>query len=587
MSDTHRSLHIVMLAAENDALPGGKVGGIGDVVRDIPGALAALGCRVTVVLPSYGVFQTLPDAEYRCDVFASFRGRQERLELHAFPEDAFPRREPGRGKRADRSDGKPSTQGGSVQQLILHHPLFAAGGKGRIYCNDTPDQPFATDASKFALFSRAAMSAIANGSINGVDVLHLHDWHAALAVVLQKYDSSLHGIRDIPTVFSIHNLALQGVRPFAMHPSSFEAWFPHLWYEHAVLADPRWPDCVNPVAAAIRLADRVHAVSPTYAAEILLPNDPARGFHGGEGLEGDLANAAAENRLVGIINGIAYDSPPTADTSSTSRRKARRRGRASGSAAAPGNGVPPTRTSVTTRKRLPWPQFMHGLADAMLAPMCRQGDTIRGVDYLAHQRLLSLARGQRPRHVLTSVGRLTDQKFALMLTPLDDGSVPLARLSAQLGNDGLCLILGSGDEQLERQTASIAARHDNIVFISLYADAIAELLFTEGDLFLMPSSFEPCGISQMLAMRAGQPCLVHDVGGLHDTIDDGVDGFAFRGDSIQAQSTAMLARLDDILDLRRSRAAEYRRIVDAARRRRFTWRDSAARYIKELYKSDE
>src|SRR5205809_7894447 len=72
------------------------------------------------------------------------------------------------------------------------------------------------------------------------------------------------------------------------------------------LLDPRWPSCINPLAAAIRLVDRVHVVSPTYAREVVLPNDPAHAFHGGEGLEKELYRAQEEGRLVGSLNAIVY-----------------------------------------------------------------------------------------------------------------------------------------------------------------------------------------------------------------------------------------------------------------------------------------
>ena len=67
------------------------------------------------------------------------------------------------------------------------------------------------------------------------------------------------------TVFTIHNLALQGTRPFAGNDSSWQAWFPWLRAPRRQLADPVYADCVNPMAIGIRLADMVNTVSPTYA----------------------------------------------------------------------------------------------------------------------------------------------------------------------------------------------------------------------------------------------------------------------------------------------------------------------------------
>ncbi|WP_352244219.1 glycosyltransferase, partial [Psychrobacter sp. GW208-MNA-CIBAN-0184] len=80
-------------------------------------------------------------------------------------------------------------------------------------------------------------------------------------------------------------------------------------------------------------------------------------------------------------------------------------------------------------------------------------------------------------------------------------------------HNGRLIILGSGDKELESIFTKAMARNSNLLFLKGYGQGVGDLMYQLGDLFLMPSSFEPCGISQMLAMRAGQPCLVHSVGG--------------------------------------------------------------------------
>lgn len=514
--------HICMLAAENDVIPGGKVGGIGDVVRDIPKALARQGATVTVIVPAYGAFHRLPGATPLGVCTVLFRGRTERIEVY----ELFAGRDPG------------------VRYLVIHHPLLSVGGLGRIYCDDDADQPFATDANKFALFCAASLSAIQEGLVGTVDILHLHDWHTGLVAALLKYDPTYEMLKPLKVVFSIHNLALQGIRPFAENPSSLQAWFPHLQYDASMLADPRWPQCVNPVVTAIRLADVVHTVSPTYAREIVLSNDYTRGFHGGEGLEVDLQRVASRGRLVGIINGIDYDTPAV--------------------------------------KRLDWSGFIHTAADELLRLIARKPE-LRTLDYVAHQRLLRWASQTRPAHIITGVGRLTDQKMALLLQPLADGRIPLDIMLDSMKGRGLLLLLGSGDAALEQQCRSIAARHTHFVFLNQYSETLSNLLFSNGDLFLMPSSFEPCGISQMLAMRQGQPCLAHAVGGLCDTIQDKVDGFLFSGDSLETQSTALLKRLDSVLSMREKKPDTFCEIAAQARLQRFEWHNSATRYLSELY----
>ena len=74
-------MHVLMVAAENDALPGGKVGGIGDVIRELPAALSGLGCSVTVVTPAYGRLDDLPKTQRIAQLDLTFRGAHARAEL--------------------------------------------------------------------------------------------------------------------------------------------------------------------------------------------------------------------------------------------------------------------------------------------------------------------------------------------------------------------------------------------------------------------------------------------------------------------------------------------------------------------------
>ena len=516
-------LHICMLAAENDTIPGAKVGGIADVMRDIPTALARLDARVTTLMPAYGTLHRLPGARHHSSVSVSFRGRTELVEVH----ELFSGKDTG------------------ITHFVLHHPLFAACGPGEVYCDDGSDQPFATDATKFALFGLAAVSAVRDDHIGKVDHLHCHDWHAAFALILRAYAPGFDVLQAIPATFSIHNLALQGIRPFVGNASALGTWYPGLPIERDAVADPRWPDCVNPMAAGIRLADHVHTVSPTYAEEIVRPNDAARGFHGGEGLEADLQQAADDGRLVGIINGIDYDQPAPAASD--------------------------------------WPAMM-GLISRSVAQWMGRHESMRAVDFLAHRNSVVWQARERPRHVLTSVGRLTEQKMALLMLPVDDGRTALEMLLERLGEYGVFILLGTGDRALEARCRQIASRHVNLLFLNGYSQALGDALFSNGDLFVMPSSFEPCGISQMLAMRQGQPCLVHAVGGLRDTVDDNVDGFHFRGSSMPGQARHLLERADEILTMREQDAPAFDAIASAASQRRFAWDASAERYLSELYR---
>ena len=143
-------------------------------------------------------------------------------------------------------------------------------------------------------------------------------------------------------------------------------------------------------------------------------------------------------------------------------------------------------------------------------------------------------------------------------------------------------MVGSGDEDYEHFFTTVMARCDNFLFLRGFSEALAGALYRAGDLFMMPSSFEPCGISQMLAMRAGTPCVVHHVGGLRDTVQHGVNGFAFTGNTAEEQAQHML-------DVTRQacatviRPAQWQSICRAAQASRFSWDVAVRRYIDELY----
>ena len=518
------AMQILMVAAENDALPGGKVGGEGDVVRDVPLALADEGCQVTVVVPSYGFLHNLPNKTGPIEVPFPFAGRPERAWLHEVTgRQPHPR----------------------VRQYVLHHDQFLLldprTQKPRIFWDDPPQAPFATDATKFARFCAGVAAAIEDGKLGPLQCLHLHDWHTAPLLILRRYDPRFAKLSTLRTVFTIHNLAFQVIRPFHGHESSLAAWFPGLRCEPSRLVDPRYGDCINLMAAGIRLADKIHVVSQPYAEEILQPATKDNPYLGGAGLEADLQQA--KPRLVGILNGCEY--PATQD--------------------------------LTFQK----------LIETLRLIVAGWRDKEPASDYhrLAAERLAKLqAVGRRPRIVLTCVTRVTEQKVLLMVTPGQRAQqLPLARILADLGDDGVLLLLGSGDPALERQLLQLSGAFPNFVFLKGYSDVGALLLYGAGNLFLMPSTFEPCGISQMLAMREGQPCVVNQVGGLKETVQDGGNGFSFTGASLAEQADNFAAKTSAALAMFKSDPARYQQICDAARATRFRWRDSAKKYLAQLY----
>jgi starch synthase len=500
-----------LLAAENGAFPGGKVGGVGDVIRDLPVALAAANLEVRVITPSYGMFHKLQGTMLYRRLRVEFAGKRFIVKVFKVPVEDHP-----------------------VAYFVIEHPLLTPCGPGHIYVADADDSPYAVDSSKFAFFN-AVVATWVNVSKSPPHVLHLNDWHTGLIPALKVLGSPDVPLSKIQTVFTIHNLAYQGIRPLMGDESSLESWFPRLLPHADRLKDPRYDDCVNFMAAAIRLADGISTVSPTYAKEILKPMDPATGFSGGEGLEEDLNEADAQGRLVGILNGCAYLEETT---------------------------VKPN-----------WDQLLGQIG---------KHKAIIHANRPAREWLDNHWR-KPPRHLLLSIGRVVAQKVPLFLEPVTGYDTALEAILAEVGPDALFVMLGSGERTLEERFVSIALANENFLYLRGYAEALSEKLYAAGDLFLMPSSFEPCGISQMLAMRAGQPCVVHGVGGLKDTVEDGVTGFTFDGDTPREQAEKFVIAVQTALYIKQHDPGQWTDIRENAARRRFTWDEAAISYKKDLY----
>jgi starch synthase len=518
-------MKILMAAAENDALPRGKVGGIGDVVRDIPLALAKVGQQVDVVMPGYGSFSKLPGAKHVTSLQVMFGGQSQSIDIYSISFE-------------DSSE--------NVTQWVIEHPLFAIGGAGKIYCDDPDNRPFASDATKFALFSAAVAKAIISGVFGEIDVLHLHDWHTAMVLVLRAYDPEYQQLKAIKTVYTIHNLALQGIRPIEGDESSLKAWFPSLPFDYDQISDPRYHNCINPMRSGINLSDKVHAVSSTYAKEILSPSHVEQGQYGGEGLENDLRNANNTGRLHGILNGCEY--PDKVDV----------------------------RLTLKALMKLSEKEVIKWIADKPLI------DNAHLISITRLKQLTDKKHKKQPL-VLTSVGRITDQKVRLFQQKMPNGQTAIEHLLSILSDNGVFILLGSGDKKLEGFLTDIASKNANFIFLKGYSEALSESMYSSGDLFLMPSSFEPCGISQMLSMRAGQPCLAHSVGGLADTIIDNENGFTFNGDNPLKQAENMLSCFQSVLDIKQNNKNKRDTISTNALKARFLWSDVAHDYIKNLY----
>lgn len=470
---------VVHLTAEY--WPYAQTGGLAEAVRGLAVHQASEGMHVTVVLPLYRRVRDGPVA-----LEPAGPPRHPKAERKEAP------------VRLWRAVGEHVEPGPEVL-FVEHEPSFDRPGLYGEAGGDYPD-----NARRFALFGRAAVDLLpsrtqAGGTAPGTRrVLHVHDWHAAPAL--------LHLAADAPRmardawVLTVHNAGFQGRFPLGLADEIGLPTDPDL---HAAL---EWAGEMNFLKAGLALADMVTTVSPTHAREL-------RTIEGGFGLDPMFRELG--ERLVGILNGIdtalwdpaedpyvptpyAYDA---GDLSGKRRAKARLQ-EASG---------------LEVRPDLP----MFGMA----ARLARQ----KGIDLLLEGRSLSRA----------------DAQF---------------------------ICLGSGDAWYEERLRPLA-REGRVVIDTRFSERKEHELMAAADALLMPSLYEPCGLTQMRAQRYGAPPVARRVGGLADTIEDGVTGFlfdAFSGDGLDDAIGRAIAAYAD--------PTGWQRMVQAAMDRDFGWSGPAAGY---------
>ncbi|MFS4417011.1 glycogen synthase [Maribacter sp. 2307ULW6-5] len=507
--------NFLFVAAENDAIPNCKAGGMGDVVRDVPREISNRGDRAHVVVPSYGRLHQ--NGTFKRQLTFPLRGTTYVAELYEVP-----------GKKEDKN----------IVHYVVHHPEIEAGGIAHIY-HDDPEEPFFTDAIKYFIFCAAVAEAIKMGAFGTLSIVHMHDWHASTVLFLKTYHPRYKELNKIRHVYSIHNLAIQGIRPFYDNHASLHNWFPEVPLDHGALKDPRYQDCVNLMAVGIRLADAVHTVSPSYKEDVLKPSRPPE-FIGGEGLEKDLQKADDEGRLFGILNASNYGNTRKAEKGLLYRN--------------------------TVKAIFQWLQDESKKYKA---------------DFLAHtgEKIMQYV-GNRPQFIVSSVARLTEQKFYFLRRSPEVFATILQKLEEV---NGIFMLLGTGDPGYEDHFREMSHKYRNFIFTNGQSEDLIDSIYLETDLYFMPSLFEPCGISQMLAMRNGNPCLVHHTGGLKDTVEHLKTGFVFDGDTYDEKMGNMVAALDLALDIWQNNKAQWNTIKANAKKARFTWEKSVNAYYKSLY----
>ncbi len=406
-----------VLSVASEAYPRVKTGGLADVGGALPAALAPHGIETTTLLPGYpAVLNTLGRARV----------------VHRWPALL--------GTPARLLAGKL----GEHPLLVLEAPeLFSRDGGPY---QQPSGREWDDNWRRFAALARAGAD-LASGAVaeRGYDVLHAHDWQAALAPAYLRYAPGPGPVAK--SVVTIHNIAFQGRYDAAIFPA---LGLP----DHAFAIDGvEYYGGVGLLKSGLESADAITTVSPTYAQEI-------HGAEFGMGLEGLIA--ARGDRVTGIVNGID-----------------------------------PAVWHPATDPALPAPYTIKSLAR-------------RALNKRALEKTFGLDRDDGP--LFCVVSRLTWQKGMDVLAECIDAIVDMgARL----------VVLGSGDLALEQAFYLAGERHPGRVGTRIgYDEPLSHLIQGGSDAILIPSRFEPCGLTQLYGLAYGCVPIVARTGGLADTIID-------------------------------------------------------------------
>lgn len=474
--------NILSVAAE--AVPLIKTGGLADVVGALPAALAPHGVRLTTFLPGYPAVMA-----------ALGKGR----ELH----------------RYDNLLGQPARlvagKLGESPLVVLDAPGFFARDGGPY--GDAAGRDWDDNWRRFAAFGRAAAD-LAGGQVKGrrYDLVHAHDWQAAMTLAYLRY-APFKDAAPLPSVMTIHNMAFQG-------------YFPAAVFKDLALPRSAWSidgvesyGGVGFLKAGMELAGAITTVSPTYAREI-------RDAEFGMGLEGIVQSRG--DRVHGIVNGIdTHEWNPATDPR-----------------------IPSKFTSRTLARKQ------------------------------ANKRALEAEFGLEPGEgpLFIVVSRLTWQKGMDVLVEV---------LDHLAGIGGRLALLGSGDSAIVAGLQAGAARHPGRIAVRIgYDEGLSHRMQAGGDAILIPSRFEPCGLTQMYGLAYGCVPVVARTGGLADTVIDAnlaalqagvATGIQFTG----VNYSALRAALDRTLHLWRSRT-DWQQVQRNGMKADFSWAQSGKAYA-DLY----
>ncbi len=483
--------HLRVLFVSAEVTPFARTGGLGDVIGALPPVLAKYGCDVRIVMPLYQSVraQSFPLKLVIEDLSVPlvFGDRSVRVWQGALPQ----------------KDGAEIVPVYFIEQ----EEYF---GRPGLYGDASVE--YGDNAFRFIFFCRAVLALM--GRLEWFpQIIHCHDWHTGLVPAYLRFLPGLDSrLTTAATIFTIHNLAYQGVFPESVFRMT--GLPPQLFQPVGV----EFYGQMNFMKSGLYYADALTTVSPTYAEEICTAEF-------GYGLDGVLRER--REVLVGILNGVDYIAwNPTSDAALVAQFSA--------------DDVTGKRACKTALLR------MFGLVEDPEIPL------------------------------LGMVTRLAEQKGVDLVTGALEG---MFALNADV------VIFGSGERRYEGLLVALARQYPNRLGVRLgFSDVLSHQIQAGIDCLLMPSRFEPCGLTQMYAMRYGAIPVVRATGGLRDTVSPfdpttrhGA-GFVFREPTAAALLGAVQAAVSVFAD-----KAAWRQLQHNAMTQDFSWDASARQYI-QLYR---
>ena len=474
-------MRVLHVAAE--IFPLVKTGGLADVLGALPQALIGQGAEVRLLLPGLpAIADAVLHQKHIREIGPCFGAARITLRLGQMPYSQVP-------------------------VYVIDAPLLYCRPGSPYQASDGSEWP--DNAQRFALLGWVG-AHLASGELDPAwqpEVLHAHDWHAAMACAYV----AAHPPATVATVFTVHNLAYQGLFP--------SADFALLGLSSRFMASTgvEYHQQVSFMKAGLKFADRITTVSPTYAREIAT-------HEFGFGLDGVIRGRGGD--VSGVLNGVdAAVWDPATDAAIA----------AGYSAAQPGGKA---RCKLALQTEL-------GLVPRADAPLF-------GV-----------------------VSRLTSQKGLDLV---------LGALPGLLKRGGQFALQGAGDPALEAAFVAVAQAHPGEVAVRIgYDEAFAHRLIAGADAILVPSRFEPCGLTQLYGLRYGTLPVVRRVGGLADTVvdasDEAVQADRATGFSFDAATPAALDAALQRAVAAHAQPERWRRLMARAMAQDFSWHGAAQKYI--------